>query len=68
MITEDIADVIKGGVAFGIPTTNLFGVPLQDWMYIVSTFAALLLIFERLPLAYDSLVKMKEYVYARFKK
>lgn len=55
MITEEISDLVKTGVAFGLPATSFIGVPLQDWMYGVSIFAALLLICERLPSAYRSL-------------
>ena len=68
MIIEDVSDLIKGTVAFGVPTTTFFGFPLQEWMYFISIFAALLLIFERLPNAAGSLLKMKEWIYARFKK
>lgn len=68
MITEDVSDLIKGGVAFGIPTTSLAGVPLNEVMYIVSIVAAMLLIFERLPGAYENLLKFKGIVYARVKK
>lgn len=67
MITEDISDIIKGSVAFGVPTTSFMGVPLQEWMYIVSICAAVLLILERMPTAYASLKSMKEKVYGRNK-
>lgn len=67
MITEDISDLIKGSVAFGVPTTSFMGVPLQEWMYIVSICAAVLLILERLPSAYSSMKGMKERIYARVK-
>lgn len=68
MITEDISDIIKGSVAFGVPTTSFMGVPLQEWMYIVSICAAFLLILERMPSAYSSIKTMKEKIYDRFKK
>lgn len=67
MITEDITDLVKGGVAFGIPTTTIMGVPLQEWMYIVSICAAVLLILERAPSAYNSLKTMKDKIYGRVK-
>lgn len=67
MITEDVSDLIKGTIAFGIPTTTFMGVPLSEWMYYVSIFAALLLIFERLPSTYRSIKTMKDALYARFK-
>lgn len=68
MIIEDAADLIKGTAAFGVPTTMFLGFPLQEWVYFVSIFAALLLIFERIPNAAQSIVKMKDWVYARIKK
>lgn len=68
MIIEDVADLVKGTAAFGVPTTMFLGFPLQEWVYFVSIFAALLLIFERLPNAAGSLLKMKEWIHARFKK
>lgn len=75
MISEDISDLVKGSVAFGFPTATFMGVPLQDWMYYVSIFAALLLIFERLPAAYKNITELKEWgvqkgraLYARIKK
>lgn len=68
MITEDISDLVKNSVAFGLPVTSFMGVPLQDWMYYISIFAAMLLIFERLPGAFRTLQTVKEKVYARIKK
>lgn len=68
MITEDISDIIKGTVAFGVPTTSFMGVPLQEWMYIVSIAAAVLLILERLPSAYSNVRAFKDRIYARIKK
>lgn len=67
MITEDISDIIKGTVAFGVPTTSFMGVPLQEWMYILSIAAAVLLILERLPSAYANVRAFKDKVYARIK-
>lgn len=62
MITEDISDVIKGSFALGPPAVTFMGVPLQDWMYYVSIFAALLLICERLPAAYRNIKEMIQWV------
>lgn len=68
MITEDISDIVKNVSAFAPAGASFIGVPLQDWMYYVSIFAALLLIFERLPGAYRTFLKVKERVYGWFKK
>lgn len=68
MITEDISDIVKAGVAFAPAGASFMGVPLQDWMYYVSIFAALLLIFERLPGAYKTFLEIKEKIYGWFKK
>lgn len=64
MITEEVSDFIKGGAAFGVPTVSMFGIPVQEWMYIMSLFAATLLVLERLPSVYGTLSGL----YARFKK
>ncbi len=68
MVTEDIADIVKVGAAFAPASASFMGIPLQDWMYYVSIFAALLLIFERLPGAWNTALRVKEKVYGWFKK
>lgn len=67
MLTEDISDLVKSGVAFGLPATSFMGVPLQDWMYYTSIFAAVLLILERTPAALKGIQLMARRVYARVK-
>lgn len=54
-MTEDVMDYIKAGVAVAPPTMTLFGVSLQDWMYIVSITAALMLILEKFPSVFKTI-------------
>lgn len=68
MITEDIGDLVKGGLALGVPATSFMGVPLQEWMYIASIVAAILLSIERLPAVFETFMSFKRWINDRMAK
>ena len=49
-ITEGTMDAIKFGTAAAFPASHIiFGIPLQDWMYIFSIIASIFYIIDKLP-------------------
>lgn len=49
-ITENIMDFVKYSAMAAPPVASgLFGISLQDWMYIVSIVASFFLILDRIP-------------------
>ena len=46
---ENIPDGIKVGTAVAAPVLNLFGVPIEEWTFILSAIVSLLFIIEKLP-------------------
>ena len=46
---ENIPDGIKVGTAVSAPVLNLFGVPIEEWTFILSAIVSLLFIIEKLP-------------------
>ena len=50
VVMENAMDFIKLGTATAAPVGHLvFGIPLQDWMYIFSIIASLFYILDKLP-------------------
>ena len=47
---ENIPDGIKVGTAVSAPMLNLFGVPIEEWTFILSAIVSLLFIIEKLPI------------------
>ena len=47
---ENIPDGIKVGTAVSAPMLNLFGVPIEEWTFILSAIVSLLFISEKLPI------------------
>lgn len=47
--TDSLLDTAKVATVLSPPALNFLGVGLDDWMYIVSITAGILLILERLP-------------------
>ena len=49
-ITEGTMDAIKFSTAAAFPASHIiFGIPLQDWMYIFSIIASIFYIIDKLP-------------------
>ena len=47
---ENIPDGIKVGTAVSAPVLNLFGVPIEEWTFILSAIVSVLFIIEKLPI------------------
>lgn len=48
-LTQDTSDVIKVGTAVSAPTLSLFGVPVEQWTFILSGIVSILFIIEKSP-------------------
>lgn len=47
--SDTILDTVKVATAMSPPALTAFGIGLEDWMYIVSITAGILLVLERVP-------------------
>lgn len=56
--SNSVPDSVKVGLATGSTALTLFGVPVEQWMYVLSAIVSLLFIIEKLPKAYNSLKQM----------
>lgn len=48
-IYDSIPDSVKVGVSVSSPTLSLFGVPVEQWTFVLSGVVSLLFIIEKLP-------------------
>lgn len=53
-----VPDSVKIGIATGSSALTLFGVSVQDWMYILSAIVSILFIIEKAPVLF---VRAKEF-------
>lgn len=60
----NVPDVVKVAVATGSSVLTIFGIPVEQWMYILSGIVSLLFIIEKLPIVFK---RIKE-AYGYFKR
>lgn len=60
----NVPDVVKVAVATGSSVLTIFGIPVEQWMYILSGIVSLLFIIEKLPIVFK---RIKE-TYGYFKR
>lgn len=58
-IYENIPESAKLTTAIGPAALSLFGVPLEQWVLVLSAIVSILIILEKIPKAIDSLKNLK---------
>ena len=59
-ISEHIPDGVKVGVSVSAPALTLFGIPLEQWTFILSAIVSLLFIIEKLPMLWARVKRLGE--------
>lgn len=57
-IYEKIPESAKVTTALGPAALGLFGIPLEQWILILSAIVSILIIIEKIPKAYNAIVSM----------
>lgn len=65
---QQIPDSAKIVVATSSSALTLFGIPVEQWMYIMSAVVSLLFIVEKLPMLFTRVRQLKEWIRAKRKK
>lgn len=55
---ENISDTAKLVTATTTPVLSMFGVPIEQWVFVLSAILTVLFIVEKLPKALDSVRRM----------
>lgn len=54
-VVEQIPDSVKASVSIPVPVLAFYGVPIEQWVFVLSAILTLLFIIEKLPKAFMSL-------------
>lgn len=49
-LNQEIPDGVKVGASVAAPVLNLFGIPVEQWTFILSGIVSVLFIIEKLPM------------------
>lgn len=52
-VSDQTADAVKVGVSVAPAALSLYGIGLQDWVYITSAIVAIMVMIEKLPIMFS---------------
>ena len=59
---QQIPDTVKIAVATGSSALTFIGIPVQEWMYILSAIVSLMFVIEKVPVMVERLKQFKRWV------
>lgn len=60
---QQIPDTVKIAVATGSSALTFLGIPVQEWMYILSAIVSLMFVIEKMPIFIERVKQFKRWVF-----
>lgn len=64
---QQVPDSAKIAIATSTSALSLFGIPVEQWMYLLSAVVSILFIIEKIPVLIERCKQLKE-IYVKWKK
>lgn len=61
-IYENVPETVKVSTAVGPAALSMFGLPIEQWIFVLSAIVSILVIVEKLPKAIHSIKSMYEWI------
>lgn len=59
---QQIPDTVKIAVATGSSALTFLGIPVEQWMYILSAIVSLMFVIEKMPIVWERVKQFKRWI------
>lgn len=59
---QQIPDTVKIAVATGSSALTFLGIPVEQWMYILSAIVSLMFVIEKMPIVWERMKQLKRFL------
>lgn len=61
-VTESLPDTIKVAAAASAPLLTVFGITVEEWAFILSAIASIVLVIERIPMVINHIRMFRSWI------